>query len=130
VLEAIDDATVIVLAPSNPLVSIDPILAIPGVRTALCDRRENVVAISPIVAGKALKGPADRLLRELGGEPSAFGVAQHHAEVAATIVIDEEDGDLAGAITDIGVRAVVTDTIMRDRFVRAELARTTLDAMR
>ncbi len=130
VLEAIRDAEVVVVAPSNPLVSIDPVLAVPGVRAALEARRSTVVAVSPIVGGAALKGPADRMLRELGHEPSALGVARHHAAVAGTLVIDDVDADLAPAIEAIGVRPVVTDTIMRDPAVRAALARTTLEAVR
>jgi LPPG:FO 2-phospho-L-lactate transferase len=130
VLEALDDARAIVLAPSNPIVSIDPVLSVPGMRETLMERRDSVVAISPIIGGKALKGPADRLLRELGEDASALGVARHHASVAGTIVIDAVDGELVDAIEAVGVRAVVTDTVMRDRTVRAELARTVLDAAR
>lgn len=129
VIEAIEDAEAIIVAPSNPLVSIDPILAVPGVRDALKSRRAETVAISPIVGGKALKGPADRLMRELGEEASALGVANHHREIASTIIVDEVDAHHCAQIEALGVRAVATDTIMRNRSVREELARTVLGSV-
>ena len=91
VLEALEGAEIVVVAPSNPVVSIAPILAVPGVAGALKARRESVVAVSPIVAGAAIKGPADRLLVELGEEASAAGVARYLAEFVGTLVIDEAD---------------------------------------
>lgn len=128
VLEAIQDATVVVVAPSNPVVSIGPILAVRGVGDVLAARRERVVAISPIVAGAALKGPADRLLVELGEEPSVVGVARRLREVAGTLVVDEADRDLAGAVEAEGMRCVVTSTVMHDADAAARLARDVLDA--
>ena len=128
VLVAIDDADVVVVAPSNPIVSIGPILAVSGVREALATRRDRVVAVSPIVAGAALKGPADRLLRELGHEASVVGVARLYTGVAGTLVVDEADRDLAPAVEEAGVRCVVAPTIMRGPTEAAALARTTLDA--
>lgn len=113
VLEAIRRARRVVIAPSNPLVSIDPVLAVPGVRAAVEARRADGVAVSPIVAGAALKGPADRLLRELGHEASVLGVARLYAPLVATLVIDEADRELAGAVADEGLRCVVAPTIMR-----------------
>jgi LPPG:FO 2-phospho-L-lactate transferase len=113
VLEAIRAATRLVVAPSNPIVSIDPLLAVAGVREAVEDRRDDAVAISPIIAGVALKGPADRLLRELGHEASVTGVARLYAPLVATLVIDEADADQAAAVEAEGVRCVVTPTIMR-----------------
>lgn len=130
VLEAIDGAEVIIVAPSNPLLSIDPILVVPGIRDALRARRPSVIGISPIVGGKALKGPADRLLRELGHDVSAVGVAQHHADVLGSIVIDQLDVALTDDITALNITPIVTDTVMRDPLVRAELARVVLDAGR
>jgi LPPG:FO 2-phospho-L-lactate transferase len=112
VLEALRRAAVIVIAPSNPLVSVAPVLAVPGVRQVLEQRRASVVAVSPIVGGKALKGPAARLLEELGHDASALGVAAFYRQVAQTVVIDDVDADLAGAIVDLGVRAVVGPSIM------------------
>jgi len=113
VLDAIRGARRVVIAPSNPLVSIDPVLAVPGVRAAVEARRADGVAVSPIIAGAALKGPADRLLRELGHEASVLGVARLYAPLVATLVIDEADRELAGAVADEGLRCVVAPTIMR-----------------
>ncbi len=129
VLEAIADAEAVIVAPSNPLVSIGPILAVPGVRKALRQRTAPVVAISPIVGGKALKGPADRMLAALGHETSAAGVARLYADFLDVLVIDQEDAALAPEVESAGVRAVVTDTIMRDEASRRALAQATLDAV-
>jgi LPPG:FO 2-phospho-L-lactate transferase len=126
VLDAVRDAERIVIAPSNPIVSIGPLLAVPGVRDAVIARREDVVAVSPIIAGAALKGPADRLLRELGHESTAVGVARLYAPLAATLVIDEADADLAGGVEAEGVRCVVTKTIMHGPAEAAALARVVL----
>lgn len=122
VVEAIASATRIVVAPSNPIVSIGPVLAVPGVRDALVARRTDVVAVSPIVAGAALKGPAARMLEELGHEASVVGVARLYAPLAATLVVDEADADAAPAVEAEGLRCVVTDTIMRDTDRAAALA--------
>jgi LPPG:FO 2-phospho-L-lactate transferase len=127
VLEALEDAARIVIAPSNPVVSIGPVLAVPGIRAILRRRRADVTAISPIVGGAALKGPADRLLRELGAESSAAGVAAWLADVAATLIIDEVDRDLASEITRLGVAARVTETVMRTPALAAALAAFALD---
>lgn len=123
VLEAIDAATTVVIAPSNPLVSIAPVLAVPGVRDAVIARREETIAVSPIIAGTALKGPADRLLRELGHEPSVVGIARLHRDLAATLVIDEADADSAAAVEAEGMRCVVAPTIMSTPERAAALAR-------
>jgi len=130
VVEAIAAADVVVAAPSNPIVSIGPVLAVPGVGEAVEARREQVVAVSPIVAGAALKGPADRMLAELGHEPSVVGVARLYREWCATLVIDEADAGAADAVEAEGVRCVVTDTIMRDAEVSAALAATVIGAAR
>jgi LPPG:FO 2-phospho-L-lactate transferase len=113
VIEAISNADLVVICPSNPVVSIGPLLAVPGIADALRRRREEVVAVSPIVAGAALKGPADRLMAELGQEPSVVGVARSYAEIAGTLVIDDADAALADDVTALGVRCIVTPTIMR-----------------
>lgn len=126
VLEALAGADRVVIAPSNPIVSIGPVLAVPGVREAVVARRADVVAVSPIVAGAALKGPADRLLAELGHESSVVGVARLYAEVAATLVIDAADADLADAVEAEGLRCVVTDTIMSSPEAAAALGRVVL----
>jgi LPPG:FO 2-phospho-L-lactate transferase len=114
VLAAIDGAERVIIAPSNPLVSIDPILAIPGVAAALERRRPDTVAVSPIVNGAALKGPADRLLRELGHEPTALGVARLYQRLAGTFVLDSQDESLSAAVEGLGMRCVVTDSVMSD----------------
>jgi LPPG:FO 2-phospho-L-lactate transferase len=128
VLDAIAQAEVVVICPSNPIVSIGPPLAVPGVRAAFEARRADAVAVSPIVAGAALKGPADRMLRELGHDASVVGVARLYRDLAAVLVIDEADADLAGAVEDEGMRCVVAPTIMRDPTAAAALARVALGA--
>jgi len=126
VLAAIASASRIVIAPSNPIVSIGPVLAVPGVRSAVAARRDDVVAISPIIAGAALKGPADRLLVELGHEASVVGVARLYREVAATLVVDDADEALAAAVEAEGMRCVVAPTIMHGPPEAAALAEVTL----
>ena len=126
VLDALADADRVVIAPSNPIVSIDPVLAVPGVREALVARRDDAVAVSPIVAGSALKGPADRLLGELGHEATVLGIARLYAPLAATLVIDRADADLADAVAAEGIRPIVAESIMRTPAVAAALARTVL----
>jgi LPPG:FO 2-phospho-L-lactate transferase len=123
VLEALHEARRIVIAPSNPLISIDPILAVPGVRAAVAAHRDEVVAISPIIRGAALKGPADRLMRELGHEPSCVGVASHYRDLAARIVVDEADIDLISEIERLGVRASATSTVMGELGADERLAK-------
>ncbi|HZB70533.1 MAG TPA: 2-phospho-L-lactate transferase [Acidimicrobiales bacterium] len=126
VLEALATADRVVVAPSNPVVSIGPVVAVPGVREALEARRDEVVAVSPIIAGAALKGPADRLLDELGEEPSVVGVARRYAPFVGTLVIDGADADRAPAVEAEGVRCVVAPTIMSGPAESAALARVTL----
>ena len=112
----------VVVAPSNPVVSIGPVLAVPGVRERLEARRDDVVAVSPIIAGAALKGPADRLLDELGEESSVVGVARRYAPFVGTLVVDEADADRAGDVEAEGVRCVVAPTIMHGPAEAAALA--------
>jgi LPPG:FO 2-phospho-L-lactate transferase len=128
VLDAIRDAEIVVVCPSNPVVSIGPVLAVPGVVDALAGRRSEVVGVSPIVAGSALKGPAGRLLVELGFESSVVGVARWLAPWVGTLVIDEADAALAGAVEAEGVRCVVTDTVMSSPERAAALGRVVLGA--
>ena len=130
VLDALAEAEVVVIAPSNPIVSIAPVLAVAGMRDAVVARRRNVVAVSPIVAGAALKGPAARLLQELGHEPSVVGVARYYAGLAGTLVIDGADAALAPAVEAEGLRCVVTSTIMSQPGVAATLADMVLSAGR
>ena len=132
VLAAIDAAEAIVLCPSNPLVSTGPILAVPGMPDALaaaCARGARIGAVSPIVGGRALKGPADRMLASLGHEASAAGVARLYAGLVDTFVFDDLDAASAGEIEGLGMRAVVTDTIMGDDAGRLRLAGAVLDAV-
>jgi LPPG:FO 2-phospho-L-lactate transferase len=129
VVEALDLATTIIVCPSNPVVSIDPLLAVPGVIDLLRRRRERIVGVSPIIAGKALKGPADRLLTEMGFESSAVGVARWYASWVGTLVIDEADADLAPVVEAEGVRCVVAPTVMSTVDRSADLCRTVLDAV-
>ncbi len=127
VLAAIAGAARVVIAPSNPAVSIDPVLSVRGVREHLAAARDRTVAVSPIVAGAALKGPAARLMEELGHEPSVVGVARWYAPIASTLVIDEADADLAERVAAEGIDPVVTRTIMSEPGVAASLARVVLD---
>jgi LPPG:FO 2-phospho-L-lactate transferase len=128
VLDAIAEADIVVVCPSNPIVSIAPVLAVPGLQAAVEQRREQVVAVSPLIAGAALKGPADRLMAELGHEPSVVGVARLYAPFAATLVIDEADAAVAPAVEAEGVRCVVAPTVMRGPAEAAALARIVVDA--
>jgi LPPG:FO 2-phospho-L-lactate transferase len=129
VIEALEAADVIVIAPSNPLVSIAPVLAVSAVRAVLERRRERVVAVSPLVGGRALKGPADRLLAELDHEPGVAGVAAYYRAVAATLVIDDADAELAPVVGDRGLRPVVGPTVMSGPAEARALAALTLAAV-
>ena len=128
VLESVRAASKVIFAPSNPLVSIDPILAVPGLAGAVAARRDRVVGVSPLVAGAAVKGPADRLMRELGHESSALGVARLYEGLVGTFVIDERDASLKSAIERLGMRCIVTDTMMTDPSRSASLAKVVCDA--
>jgi LPPG:FO 2-phospho-L-lactate transferase len=129
VLDAFASAEAIVIGPSNPFVSVRPILAVEGIEAALQAARTrgiSVVAVSGIIGGKAVKGPADRMLRSLGHEVSALGVARQYTGVADVFVIDQRDQALAPAVEALGLRVVVTDTLMTDDAARERLARTVL----
>ncbi len=129
VLDAIARAETIVVCPSNPVVSIGPLLAVPGVLEQLRLRREQIVGISPIIAGAALKGPAARLMREMGFESSVVGVAKWYASWVATLVIDESDAESAAAVEAEGVRCVVAPTVMSTVERSAALSQVVLDAL-
>jgi LPPG:FO 2-phospho-L-lactate transferase len=116
------DLRAIVLCPSNPYVSIDPILSVGGMREALAKRPAPLVAVSPIIAGAAVKGPAAKMLRELGQDVSALGVARHYAGLIDGFVIDDADTALAGKIQALGMQVLVTGTLMRDDADRKRLA--------
>lgn len=122
---AIEEAGAIVIGPSNPMVSIGPILGLPGMRGVLGaarDRGARTAAVSPIVGGRALKGPADRMLVSLGLESSALGVARLYADLVDVFVVDSADAPLAPAIEALGLRTLVTDAVMDDDASRARLA--------
>jgi LPPG:FO 2-phospho-L-lactate transferase len=126
VLEALDDAELIVIAPSNPFISIWPILAVAEIRAALERRRATCVAVSPIVGGRALKGPADRMLERLAGGTAPRRVATCYQGLVDVLVIDHADANGADEVEADGVRCVVTDTVMRDDATRRALAETVL----
>jgi LPPG:FO 2-phospho-L-lactate transferase len=121
VLAAIGDADLLVIGPSNPIVSIGPILALEGVREAILAVPRRV-GLSPIIGGRALKGPAARMLASLGHEPSAVGVARIYADLLTHWVIDATDAELAPRVRESGVEPVVLDTIMAANEDRARLA--------
>ncbi|MEM9515752.1 MAG: 2-phospho-L-lactate transferase [Actinomycetota bacterium] len=124
--QALHDADRIVIAPSNPIVSIGPIRHLAGVDDLLAERRASVVAVSPIVGGAALKGPADRMLRELGYDASVAGIAGWYAAVAGTLVVDTIDADATPAVEAAGMHAVVTESVMSTPEVARQLAVATL----
>jgi LPPG:FO 2-phospho-L-lactate transferase len=129
-LEAVRGADLLVIGPSNPIVSIGPILGLPGVREALAGAGAPVVAVSPIVGGRALKGPADRMLASLGHESSVLGVARVYAGLLDRLVIDEVDAARAPEIAaETGVAVTVLPTVMRRDADRATLAREILEAV-
>ncbi|MBL8096552.1 MAG: 2-phospho-L-lactate transferase [Anaerolineales bacterium] len=125
VRRALAEADLIVICPSNPFLSIDPILAVPGMRAAVQAR--PVVAVSPIVGGQAIKGPAAKLLGELGHDVSALSVARYFVGLAAGFVLDTVDADLAPAVEALGLRALVTASVMRTDAERAALATAVLE---
>lgn len=113
----------VVICPSNPYASVAPILAVPAIRAWLRSRRFPIVAVSPIVGGLAIKGPAAKMMRELGAEASARGIARHYGKLVDGWVIDTADAALRSGIEAIGRKVAVTDTIMRDRAASRRLAR-------
>ncbi len=129
VLEAISGAEGVVIAPSNPIISIGPILAVSGVREALTAARERVTAISPIVGGKAIKGPAADMMDALGHEVSAYGVAEIYRPFTSSFIMDYADAEDMERVKGLGIRAVVTDTIMASLERKMALARSALRAL-
>lgn len=125
-LAALGEAACIVICPSNPIVSVGPILAVPGLRDAVLAADAPVIAVSPIVGGQALKGPAAEMLAALGHEVSALGVARMYRDMLAGLVIDHADAAQANAIEALGLRVLVSNTIMTSDEIRAGLARETL----
>ena len=130
VIESLADAEMVILAPSNPFVSIGPILGVPGVRAALETTKAVRVAISPIIAGQVVKGPAAKMMTTLGYEVSALGVAKIYNGLVDLFVLDEQDRDLAPKVEALGMRTLVTDTMMTSMERKAELAREVVAAAR
>ena len=129
VLEALHDADLLLLAPSNPFVSIGPILAVERIRSSIERRRTPCVAISPLIAGRAVKGPAAAMLQRLQGGTTPAHLAQCYPGLIDALVLDEEDAADAAAVEALGVRPIVTKTLMRDAAARRRLAEVALDAM-
>ncbi len=130
VVDLLVGAETILICPSNPVVSIGPILAVTGIRDAVAASRAPVVAVSPIVGGKPVKGPADRLLRGIGAEVSARGVAHLYRAVAGGFVLDRRDAEQASDVEDMGIRTSVVETLMRDVPAAAGLAEAALELAR
>lgn len=126
VIEAIENSDTVIICPSNPLLSIAPILGLPGIKDAL-RAHHRVVAVTPIVQGKALKGPADRLLARLGYGASASGVARFYEDFCDVFVVDSRDPDEVAKVETLGIEPLVTDTIMSDGAASERLAKTLLD---
>lgn len=114
VVESIENARAVIICPSNPIISIGPILQVKGVRDALKKTKAKIIAISPLVGGKPLKGPADRLMRGLGLEVSSTQVARLYSDFLDTMVIDLEDSHENQQIADFGLKTLVVDTVMSD----------------
>ena len=123
-LDAIRHADAVVFCPSNPWVSLDPILKIAGVRPALAGK--CVVAVSPIIGGQTVKGPAAKMFAELGVEPSALAVAKHYGELLSGFVLDTVDAALADEIQTLGIRPLVLPTLMKTEQHRQRLAQDVL----
>ena len=128
-LDDMRTADAVIIAPSNPVVSIGPMRALKNFDATLTARRDTVVAISPIVAGAALKGPADRMMSELGLEASVVGIARLYAPIASTLIIDTADEHLISAVEREGMRCVATNTIMKTAEISAALTQTCLSAI-
>jgi LPPG:FO 2-phospho-L-lactate transferase len=126
---ALSQCTAVVICPSNPIVSVGPILQVPGLRECLLAARVPIVAVSPIIAGQAVKGPAARMLQGLGQEVSVAGVAAAYADLAPTLLIDDLDASLADAVHRAGATPIVTPILMRTPADRRALARTVLDVV-
>ena len=122
-----ENPSAIILTPSNPYVSIDPILNVPGLREMLRDNKAPIIAVSPIIGGKAIKGPAAKMMAELGLEVSALEVARHYQGFIDALIIDETDASLAAAIARLGMEVVVAQTVMNSLQDRIDLAKVTVD---
>jgi LPPG:FO 2-phospho-L-lactate transferase len=128
VINAILNADLVILCPSNPFISIGPILAVPGIRETLSETEAMVIAVTPIIGGKAMKGPAADMLRDLGNEVSASAVAKIYRDFLDVFVLDEVDADLQAEIKANGTRVITTNTVMNTAEQKAELARKVVEA--
>jgi LPPG:FO 2-phospho-L-lactate transferase len=128
VLDALKQASAILIAPSNPIVSIGSILAVPGIHDTLHEAQGMIVAVSPIVGGAPIKGPADKLMRGLHMDVSALGVARCYRDFLDVMIIDEQDAHLSEVIEDLGIPVMVTNTIMSDSAAKVALAHQVLQA--
>ncbi len=130
VAEAIGQAEAVVICPSNPLISIGPILAVPGMRAMIEKTSATVIAVSPVVGGASLKGPTDRMLSDLGMEVSATQVARMYADLLDIYIIDRCDADAKSEIEDLGLKVIVAQTVMNDLSDKIGLAQTLIKAVR
>ena len=121
VLEALNKADLVIFCPSNPWVSLDPILAVPGIRDVVSSKG-RIVAVSPIIGGKAVKGPAAKMYTELGIQPSALSVARHYADLLSGFIMDKIDAELHESIIDLGIETCLTNTLMTTQEDRYRLA--------
>ena len=128
-IDAIEDADIILICPSNPVVSVDPILGVAGVREAIRQSAARVVCVSPIIGGKAVKGPAANMLQMAGVEVSAAGVSEYYGDLVDVMVIDHQDAELEAIIRQQGHDVTMLDTLMKDRPDRARLAQEILAAL-
>ena len=130
VIDSIVKASGVIVAPSNPIVSIGAILSVPGIRSALRETRRRVLGISPIIGGRTVKGPADKLMKACGIEPSALGVAEYYNDFLDTLILDTTDKGLAPEIEHLGIKPVVTDTLMKTIKDKTRLARIALGELK
>ena len=130
VLQSLMKADGIIICPSNPIVSIGAILAVKRIRSALKKTEARIVGISPIVGGKTIKGPADKLMKSLGTEPSALGVAELYRDFMGTLIIDKVDQKLAPQIKSLGIKTIVTQTLMKTMSDKVHLARVALSEIK
>jgi len=128
IIEALGHAERIIICPSNPVLSIAPILAVPKIRKAILDAKAHVVAISPIIAGKTLRGPADKILTSMGYKCSAEGVAEYYGQLVDRMIIDRADAAHETSIRKLGQEITVTDTVMRNLEDSIQLAKTVVQA--
>lgn len=128
-LKVIQKAQTIIFAPSNPIVSIGCILSIPGIKEAIKRSKAYKVAISPVIGGKAVRGPAHKMMKELRNEPSSFGVATMYKELINVMIIDNKDASLKTSINDLGMSVIVTNTLMSNMDSKINLARLTLNSI-